>query len=66
MMNSRRLAPSANVIGPGSNVIRQIMESIVYRRWDAMNGNAVGGDAFSVFKKGVFQVLCQVNSFFIK
>lgn len=65
-MNSRRWAPSANVIGPGSNVIRQIMESIVYRRWDPIIGNAVGDDVLSVCKKGVFQVLCNMNYFFMK
>lgn len=42
-------------------MIRQIMESIVYRRWDP-----VGDDVLSVCKKGVFQVLCHMNYFFIK
>lgn len=47
-------------------MIRQIMESIVYRRWDPIIGNAVGDDVLSVCKKGVFQVLCHINYFFIK
>lgn len=31
-------------------MIRQIMEPIVYRRWDPIIGNAVGDDVLSVCK----------------
>lgn len=35
-------------------MIRQLMESIVYRRWDPIIGNAVGDDVLSVCKRGGF------------